>query len=115
ALKPLSRTGEGHLTARPARRPCDRPRHLRAGRRHRGRPAHGAGGVTPMRAVVLPRPGSADVLEIRELETPTPRDGEVLVRIRAATVTRGDVALRRIPRLMWPLLRIGMGLRRKRI
>ena len=68
-----------------------------------------------MRAVVLPRSGSADVLEIREVETPTPRDGEVLVRIRAATVTRGDVALRRIPRLMWPMVRIGMGLRRKRI
>jgi NADPH:quinone reductase-like Zn-dependent oxidoreductase len=68
-----------------------------------------------MRAVVLPRSGSADVLELRELEVPHPGDREVLVRIRAATVTRGDVALRRIPRLMWPLLRIGMGLRRKRI
>jgi NADPH:quinone reductase-like Zn-dependent oxidoreductase len=68
-----------------------------------------------MRAVVLPRPGSADVLEVQELDTPTPAESEVLVRVRAATVTRGDVALRRIPRLMWPLLRIGMGLRRKRI
>jgi NADPH:quinone reductase-like Zn-dependent oxidoreductase len=53
-----------------------------------------------MRAVVLPRPGSADVLEFHELETPTPADGEVLIRVRAAAVTRGDVALRRIPRLM---------------
>jgi NADPH:quinone reductase-like Zn-dependent oxidoreductase len=68
-----------------------------------------------MRAVVLPRPGSADVLELRELEIPTPADHEVLVRVRAATVTRGDVALRRVPVLMWPLLGIGMGLRRKRI
>jgi NADPH:quinone reductase-like Zn-dependent oxidoreductase len=68
-----------------------------------------------MRAVVLPRPGSADVLEFRDLEIPTPADREILVRVRAATVTRGDVALRRIPRLMWPLLRVGMGLRRKRI
>jgi len=68
-----------------------------------------------MRAVVLPRPGSADVLELRELEIPTPADHEVLVRVRAATVTRGDVALRRVPLLMWPLLRLGMGLRRKRI
>jgi NADPH:quinone reductase-like Zn-dependent oxidoreductase len=71
--------------------------------------------VTPMRAAVLPRPGPADVLEFQELEIPTLAEREVLVRIRAATVTRGDVALRRIPRLMWPLLRIGMGLRRKRI
>ncbi len=37
------------------------------------------------------------------------------MRIRAATVTRGDVALRRVPRFMWPLLRFGMGLRRKLI
>jgi NADPH:quinone reductase-like Zn-dependent oxidoreductase len=71
--------------------------------------------MTPMRAVVLPRPGSADVLEVRELGKPTPAIREILVRVRAATVTRGDVALRRMPRLMWPLLRIGMGLRRKRI
>jgi NADPH:quinone reductase-like Zn-dependent oxidoreductase len=71
--------------------------------------------VTAMRAVVLARPGSVDGLELRELEIPTPKDHEILVRIRTATVTRGDVALRRVPRLMWPLLRIGMGLRRKRI
>lgn len=71
--------------------------------------------MTLMRAVVLPRPGSADVLELQELDVPCPADREVLVRVRAATVTRGDVALRRIPRLMWPLLRIGMGLQRKRV
>ena len=40
---------------------------------------------------------------------------EVLVRIRKGTVKRGDVALRRIPRVLWPLLRIGMGLKRVRI
>jgi NADPH:quinone reductase-like Zn-dependent oxidoreductase len=68
-----------------------------------------------MRAVVLPRPGSADVLELLELPVPTPAEREVLVRVRAATVTRGDVALRRVPRLMWPVLRLGMGLRPKRI
>lgn len=71
--------------------------------------------MTAMRAVVLPRPGSADVLELRDVKKPVPADHEVLVRIYAATVTRGDVALRRVPRLTWPLLRIGMGLRRKRI
>ena len=71
--------------------------------------------MTRMRAVVLPHPGSPDLLEVRELEVPAPRAHEVLVRVRAATVTRGDVALRRVPRPMWPLLRLGMGLRRKRI
>jgi NADPH:quinone reductase-like Zn-dependent oxidoreductase len=65
-----------------------------------------------MKAVFLPRPGSAEVLEIRDIEKPTPQANEVLVRIRVSTVTRGDVALRRMPRLVWPLLRVGMGLKR---
>ena len=68
-----------------------------------------------MLAVVLTRPGSPEALEIREVDRPVPADHEVLVRVRAATVTRGDVALRRMPRVMWPLLRIGMGMPRKRI
>jgi NADPH:quinone reductase-like Zn-dependent oxidoreductase len=63
----------------------------------------------------LPRPGRADVLEIVDLPRPVPRDNEVLVRIRAGTVTRGDIALRRMPRILWPFLRIRMGLKRMRI
>jgi NADPH:quinone reductase-like Zn-dependent oxidoreductase len=68
--------------------------------------------MTAMRAVVLPRPGPADVLELRELEVPDPAEHEVLVRVRAATITRGDVALRHVPRLMWPVLCIGGPLER---
>jgi NADPH:quinone reductase-like Zn-dependent oxidoreductase len=68
-----------------------------------------------MRAVLLTRPGSPDVLEFADIPVPTPRATEVLVRVRTATVTRGDVALRRMPRLAWPLLRVGMGLKRKHI
>ena len=68
-----------------------------------------------MKAVLLRRPGAADVLEFAEVDKPMPASNQVLVRIRAATVTRGDVALRRMPRMMWPLLRFGMGLQRKRI
>ena len=64
---------------------------------------------------MLRRPGAADVLEIEDVDKPMPAGNQVLVRIRAATVTRGDIALRRIPGMMWPLLRLGMGLQRKRI
>lgn len=53
-----------------------------------------------MKAVVLPRPGGADVLEFAEIDKPEPRDNEVLVRVRVSAVTRGDVALRRIPRVI---------------
>ncbi len=68
-----------------------------------------------MKAVYLPRPGGPDVLEFRDLETPAPRANEILVRVRVSTVTRGDVALRRMPRLIWPLLRAGMGLKRMHV
>ena len=66
-----------------------------------------------MRAVYLPRAGGPDVLEFRDIPRPAPRPDEVLVRVRVTTVTRGDVALRRMPGVMWPLLRLGMGLERK--
>jgi NADPH:quinone reductase-like Zn-dependent oxidoreductase len=50
-----------------------------------------------MRAVLLRTPGSADALELADIEEPVPTEHEVLVRVRAATVTRGDIALRRVP------------------
>lgn len=43
-----------------------------------------------MRAVVCTSFGSPDVLEIREIEKPTPADDEVLVRVRAASVNPAD-------------------------
>ena len=43
-----------------------------------------------MRAIVAPRYGSPDVLELRELDTPEPTDDEVLVRVRAASVNPAD-------------------------
>ena len=43
-----------------------------------------------MRAVVHDSFGSADVLEIRDIEKPTPADDEVLVRVCAASVNPAD-------------------------
>ena len=43
-----------------------------------------------MRAVVHDSFGSPDVLEIREIEKPTPADDELLVRVRAASVNPAD-------------------------
>ena len=43
-----------------------------------------------MRAVVHDRYGPPDVLRIGEVERPEPADDEVLVRVNASTVTRGD-------------------------
>jgi NADPH:quinone reductase-like Zn-dependent oxidoreductase len=43
-----------------------------------------------MRAVIQTGYGSADVMELKELEKPTPGDGEVLVRVQAASLAAGD-------------------------
>lgn len=46
-----------------------------------------------MKAVVYTRYGTPDVLELRELAKPTPGDGEVLVRIHAASINDWDWGL----------------------
>lgn len=47
-----------------------------------------------MRAAVFEKYGSADVVTTAELDVPTPRPGQVLVRVAAASVTAADVAAR---------------------
>ncbi|MCI4337189.1 MAG: NAD(P)-dependent alcohol dehydrogenase [Thermoplasmata archaeon] len=56
-----------------------------------------------MRAMVWTRYGPPEVLQPQEVATPKPRAGEVLVRIRATTVSAGDCELRG--------LRVSLGLR----
>ena len=43
-----------------------------------------------MRTVVHDRYGPPEVLRVADVERPVPKDDEVLVRVRATTVTRGD-------------------------
>jgi NADPH:quinone reductase-like Zn-dependent oxidoreductase len=44
-----------------------------------------------MKAAVRDRYGSPDVVEVREVDTPVPIDDQVLVRVKAASVNRGDL------------------------
>jgi NADPH:quinone reductase-like Zn-dependent oxidoreductase len=68
-----------------------------------------------MKAIVCTKYGSPDVLQLKEVEKPSPRDNEVLIRVYAATVTQGDLMLRRLPPLFYLPMRIMFGVRRKRI
>ncbi len=70
-----------------------------------------------MKAIVYHKYGSPDVLELKEVEKPTPKDNEVLIRIYATTVTAGDCEIRRfeMPILFWLPIRIYMGIIKPRI
>ena len=58
-----------------------------------------------MKAVVLTRFGSSEALQLREVEKPTPRDGEVLVQVHATAVNDWDwVFMRGRPLSYRPLL-----------
>jgi NADPH:quinone reductase-like Zn-dependent oxidoreductase len=66
-----------------------------------------------MKAIVYEKYGPPDVLQLKEVKKPTPKDDEVLVKVRAASVNswdwdllRGTPFLNRIPGLLKPQFKI---------
>lgn len=64
-----------------------------------------------MKAMVWTNYGGADVLKLGELPKPTPKPNEVLIKVRAASVTLGDCEMRelRIIPAFRPLMRAWVG------
>lgn len=69
-----------------------------------------------MRAAVYERYGPPEVVSVRDVPTPAPKEGEVLIRIRATTVSTGDWRARSLalPPGFGPLGRLAFGVLRPR-
>jgi NADPH:quinone reductase-like Zn-dependent oxidoreductase len=65
-----------------------------------------------MRAVVHDRYGPPEVLRVDEVERPVPEEDEVLVKVRASTVTRGDAM--GVRHVEYRFARVATGIRRPR-
>lgn len=75
-----------------------------------------------MNAMVMTQYGSPDVLQLKEVEKPAPKDDEILIRVYATSVKYGDMVARNfkaisprqfnMPLLFWLVAKISFGVRK---
>jgi NADPH:quinone reductase-like Zn-dependent oxidoreductase len=78
-----------------------------------------------MKAIVLTEYGSPDVLQLKEVKKPSPKDNEILIKVYASSVNFGDLIVRNfkaitpkkfhMPFLFWLIGKISFGIRKPRI
>ena len=69
-----------------------------------------------MKAIVCTKYGPPEVLQLKELKKPTPKNNEVLIKIYATAVTASDCLIRRadLPLLMSLARRLAFGFTKPR-
>ena len=69
-----------------------------------------------MKAIVASKYGGPEFLQLKEIEKPTPKDNEALIKVRATTVTAADFRMRSftVPAPLWIPARLALGITKPR-